>query len=278
MKCFFHRADLDGRCSAALLVQRYKDLELVGVDYKDGDFSLVPDMVEPGEVVFVVDFSFPMGVMRRLIDKCQLIWIDHHVTAIKEAEKVAVTPRGLRDVDFAGCELVWKFLYGDEKMPLAVSYIGRYDVWKHGGDLSILAFQYGMGLENTNPGDMIWRVLLSEGGDDKVADIVSKGVLLRRYSQIRDAAILKGVGYEGEFDGLRCLFLNSPVKGSGVFESGFDKSRHDAMVSFCFDGKQWVVGMYSVGDVDVGLVCKKHGGGGHKNAAGFVTDVFPFGG
>jgi len=36
---------------------------------------------------------------------------------------------------------------------------------------------------------------------------------------------------------------------------------------------RWRYELRSIGDFDVGFVAKKHGGGGHKNAAGFISDA-----
>ena len=39
----------------------------------------------------------------------------------------------------------------------------------------------------------------------------------------------------------------------------------------------WRVSLYTIFDhIDVSEIAKKYGGGGHKNAAGFVCDNLPF--
>jgi nanoRNase/pAp phosphatase (c-di-AMP/oligoRNAs hydrolase) len=41
------------------------------------------------------------------------------------------------------------------------------------------------------------------------------------------------------------------------------------------DGSQYTVSLYSE-TIDVSVIAKKHGGGGHKGAAGFVCPKLPF--
>lgn len=55
-----------------------------------------------------------------------------------------------------------------------------------------------------------------------------------------------------------CAYINKQFGGvaSGYF--------------FLEKPNQWNWGMRSVGDVNVAALCERYGGGGHKNAAGFV--------
>jgi hypothetical protein len=56
------------------------------------------------------------------------------------------------------------------------------------------------------------------------------------------------------------------------------KKGRDAAVAFGFaPSGQWTVSMYGLKpSVDVGAICTKHGGGGHKGAAGFQCKSLPF--
>ena len=61
--------------------------------------------------------------------------------------------------------------------------------------------------------------------------------------------------------------------GSAVFGERMDK--YDICMAFEFDGAKWVIGLYSK-TIDVAEIAKKHGGGGHTNAAGFICAIPPF--
>ena len=163
--CFYHKADLDGVCSGAIVKHFVPDVELVGFDY---GMEFPWDKVYPDgrnglkHTVFMVDVSLPPADMKRLNEVADLVWIDHHKTAI-----AAIQPRlpGLQIVGYAGCELAWlafsALAAGDtyphlfdnllakygSTIPEAVRLLGRYDVWdKDNPDWAsrILPFQYGV--------------------------------------------------------------------------------------------------------------------------------------
>jgi len=75
MKCFYHKSDLDGHCSGAIIKYFFPECEMIGVDYKS-----VLDFNEIGinETVYVLDFSFDRETMDKLNQKAELIWMDHH--------------------------------------------------------------------------------------------------------------------------------------------------------------------------------------------------------
>ena len=44
-------------------------------------------------------------------------------------------------------------------------------------------------------------------------------------------------------------------------------------MTFCYNGKQFIVSVYSnKEDVDCSLFAKRYGGGGHKGAAGYTVE------
>jgi nanoRNase/pAp phosphatase (c-di-AMP/oligoRNAs hydrolase) len=67
------------------------------------------------------------------------------------------------------------------------------------------------------------------------------------------------------------------MTNSQTFDSVWDPEKYDAMLTFGWRRGQWTVSLYSVKqDVDVSEVAVKHGGGGHKGAAGFQCTELPF--
>lgn len=140
MKCYYHKADLDGKCSAAIVRRKYPDCELIGVDYPDRpDF----ESIKKGEVVFAVDFSFDMIDMTILWknSNCQFIWIDHHKSAIEKATGGLEAIEGKREIGKAACELTWEYLFPDEPMPEAVRLLGAYDTWRFDQKLDVIELE-----------------------------------------------------------------------------------------------------------------------------------------
>ena len=79
---FYHKSDLDGRCSGAILKYHIPDITLVGIDHGD---PFPWNMINSGTIVYMCDFSLPdINLMYRLWEKsAEFIWIDHHKSAIE---------------------------------------------------------------------------------------------------------------------------------------------------------------------------------------------------
>ena len=186
--CFYHRSDLDGVCSAAIVKKFVPDVELVGMDYGEPfpwdraipemkDLCIVDQHIGANpelhnlRQVYMVDFSLPVEYMKSLAACADLVWIDHHKTAIEAMRGVPVV--GLRDTRLAACELCWDWFEdfsfdgvklrdtlpsldgsgivvdpfeSETEAPEAVCLLGAYDSWRKNDpewDSKILPFSMG---------------------------------------------------------------------------------------------------------------------------------------
>jgi oligoribonuclease NrnB/cAMP/cGMP phosphodiesterase (DHH superfamily) len=252
------------------------ECELIGIDY-DQPF----DMSSIGllEIIYMVDFSLPVAQMLELQDFSELIWIDHHKTAMEAKELAGVL--GKRGVDFSGCELAWMYFAPGTPMPPAVYLLGRYDVWDHSANPDVLPFQYGMKkFKSTAPerAGWLWQMLFSAGWDDTIIkEICEAGRYIEDYERSKSAFAAGITAFETYFAGHRAIAMNVWPASSIMFASVFDPARHDIMVAFGIVRGKWSVSVYGGNnEVDAGEIVKRYGGGGHKSAAGFVSDVLPF--
>ena len=281
MKCFYHSADMDGKCSGAIVKMDYPDCEMIGINYGD---QFPWDSIQEGEMVYMVDFSLqPFDDMERLNSMCDLVWVDHHKTAIDESNN-----RGFRayiqslNDKYAGCELTWMLLHPVDPfapiikkvLPMFVYLLGRYDVWDHFNTTGALEFQYGIRtLGKMLPDDPKWIEMFDT---ELVNRIIMDGDLLLKYEKKQNEAYAKSCAYEAVLDGLRCIVINKGLANSLLFESVYDPERHDAMCCYVKRKDKWTVSLYSTKpEIDVSTVCKARGGGGHKGAAGFQCDILP---
>ena len=162
--CIFHRSDLDGVCSAAIVKHFVPDCELYGIDYGE-EFPW--DKVRPGpdaendplwshlfkpengyegpeqyggyaveklrfekRTVYMVDFSLPPGDMKRLAEVCDLIWIDHHKSCEElwnEMSHTGVITGGSFSTKFAACELTW-FMFESYKREIESAFHPQFKV------------------------------------------------------------------------------------------------------------------------------------------------------
>lgn len=293
--CFFHRNDLDGHASGALVKLKYPDAELVGIDYPDKATAI--ELIRKHEIdntteIFMVDFSLqPFNEMIELIKACQFFtWCDHHKTAIEEYDKLSTDETDPLPLHVylnslkAGCELTWDALYEEfETTPEFISLLGRYDVWDHQNP-KVLPFQYGMRLKETNPEDMnwnlsdsnIWERLLALHHNSRshtTSEIIREGATVLKYIQKDNKGLIESSYFECYVGDLHCIAVNKLGGNSQVFEAMWDETKWDAMLLFGFNGRRWRYSLYtSKPNVDVSIVAKKLGGGGHAKAAGWVSD------
>ena len=96
----FHHNDPDGHASGAIV--KYVLGDSVALIESEYDSMPIPwDQVEQAEQVIVTDFSFSVDEMKRLADGRELIWIDHHKSAMAELAEIADNWPGIRDISEA---------------------------------------------------------------------------------------------------------------------------------------------------------------------------------
>lgn len=274
--CIYHSADLDGICSGAIMRHFLPGATYLGYDYG----KLFPWGLIAGKDVYMADVSLPVDDMFRLKRQAKrFVWIDHHKTAIEEAENAGFETPGALVIGKAACELTWEFLAGDRvPVPLAVTLLGRYDVWDH-SDLRTLPFQYGMRMKvKEGVYDVLWSDLFSGIGDYLVRSVVQIGELILEYQAGEDAKYAKATAFEANFHGLKVVACNKGLSNSKLFDAVYDADRHDAVVLFYRQKRgTWKVSLYtSKAGVDVGAIAKSLGGGGHEKAAGYIAKSCPF--
>ena len=276
MICFYHSMDLDGICSGAVVKTAYPHCKMIGYDYGQ---PFPWHAITVKELVYMVDVSLSPMDMKMLATVAELVWIDHHKSAIEQVHALGLSIDGIRDVGFSGCELAWAFLHAlpIDKAPRAVRMLGRYDVWDHAYSPDVMPFQYGMRALNLNPESWQWKPLLLGDDRDLYTEIVCQGAGIVAYEKGVSASIAHQYAFEQDVAGLRCIVLNRPAGNSQMFASVYDPSRHDAMCAFAWHEGMWRVSLYAdKPEIDVSQIARTFGGGGHKSAAGWKSAELPW--
>ena len=283
MKCFYHNADLDGHCSGAIVKYKYPECEMIGINYGD---TFLWDRINKGETVFMVDFCLqPFEDMERLNSMCKLIWIDHHKSAIVEAERRNFVASGGQKLEIGkgACELCWEYLFPNEKLPLGIELLGRYDVWDLDYDPYVLPFQYGMKSRDTDPASydrdvsVDWRNIFLNHVNF-LEKCIEEGKTILRYIQKENKKYVKQYCFKTEINGIPALAVNKGLANSQLFDSIWDISKHPIVITFVWHRDKWTVSLYTTVEtgIDVSEIAKSYGGGGHKCAAGFQCKELPF--
>ena len=277
----YHHNDLDGRCAAAIGLRYCRahghSVRPYEMDYKDdADFSAISE----DDYALILDFSFKPDVMADLQARADIvIWCDHHQTAKDYGYDVTGGYRDFTDKGLAGCECTWRWAYPNDVLPEAVRLIGDYDSWRLALAPKCFQFYEGLKLEDSDPAAAIWDDLVNpavcqlNGDGPFIGEIIERGKTAIQYRDTYCAEMRKAFGFETRIGGCRAYALNAYRFGSLAFGPLMDD--YDVCAAFAYDGKRWTVSLYST-SVDVSVIAKKMGGGGHKGAAGFTRDSFPF--
>ena len=277
--CIYHSRDLDGWMSAAIVKLKFPDIKLMGWDYGD-EFLNIPE----GVCIIMVDVSFPMEIMLEVVKKAKwdLLWIDHHISAINEFEKFInggeTFCRSILDTNFAACELTWQFFFPDTEMPEIIRLLGRYDCFGHKGtneEQKVLEFQYGARQAISNADEAYQTLIIARGrGDwsfdkDLCDDILLQGRAIYKYLCNEAQHSYKKI-FSIELDGYKFACVNQERFNPINFGIDYHKDGYDGFACFWYQNGGWTYSLYNDnGNVDCSVIAKNRGGGGHKGASGF---------
>lgn len=270
MLCIYHIADHDGKGSAAIVKYAHKDCELLGYNY---DQEIPYEEIAKHEDIIICDVSFPMDYMFKIHQEKNLIWIDHHASAIDAYEEYLKKAggfgiKGERAVGTAAIELTWRYFFPTKEVPLGVKLLALNDLFDL-RDKRVRPFEYAFLAQGVNrPYERIWKDLFENKIDIDL--MVEKGNAILSFIKHRDYRLVRNMAFECTYKGLRCICANMAQAGSDFFESLDNIDSYDFMVSFILNKRnKWNLSFRTTKDnVDVSAIAAEFGGGGHKKASG----------
>lgn len=272
----YHANCWDGFCAAWIAKKALGDIEAIPVQYGQD-----PPIDFCGRDVYILDFSYPRGEMENIIRSSnRVVVLDHHKTAEKELEGLAsqisadtngqIEPTIRFDMNKSGGRLAWEYFFQRtepcDPAPWLVDYTEDRDLWRWKLDWSReinawlrswpLDFDLWDKFSLVGPGCEAWDMRVDSGTS-----------IIRREKRIIDEHV--GHAREIEMDGHKILAVNATV----LFSDIAGELAKDRPFGACYfdrqDGKrQWSLRSRD-GGIDVSEIAKLHGGGGHRNAAGF---------
>ena len=281
----FHHNDLDGKGSAAAILfcaPTILEVETIciSIDYdKKLDYVINED-----DEVWFVDYSFTDQFNRDYMKslKClNLVWIDHHKSSVDIDDEVLKSKDGIVvDKKISGALLTYLFIMyisgikGDKLyVPKVFKYVSDYDTFTKALNETDL-FYYGMGSVDQNPIlnnkiSNVWYNIITN--KNILNDIFEKGKVILSYEKQNNKEIhMNEYSFEAELEGYKIIVLNR--KGPSMM-FGDQYNEYDIVCPFYFNGKNYRYSLYSGNkDIDVSVIAKKFGGGGHPGASGFSLD------
>ena len=269
---YYHRMDLDGKFSAAVMIKAYPQIELKGFDYGDDDV----DLVKGYDLVIVSDISFSYDDFKYLIDNNkEVVWLDHHARVIKEIESTDLNMKGIRDTTqrYSACVLTWKYLFPDEIVPEVLNLVEDYDLWQF--KYSDTKFIYNsLSLKQYNNPENLVQFLDIFVYNHNYQQLYDVGCGIEEYIRTLTERALKNVEiarFDGHTVGLVNARNNRSLIGNLVLQ---ENPEVQMAVVYCINSiDSCAVSLRSRGDVDTSLTAKKFDGGGHAPASGFNCDL-----
>lgn len=270
MLCIYHIADHDGKGSAAIVKDKFPETELMGLNH---DMEVPYEEIEKHDKIVICDIALPVKYMLELNKKVDLTWIDHHVSVIKEYDELMAGGgyepiKGIRKVGTAALVLTWQYFNPDRPLPEGIRLLGLNDVYDL-RDRRVRPFEYAIQTYGINrPTDRIWKQLINDEVDIKAA--VEKGNAILSWVKHRNYRLVRSMAFESSYNGMRCVCANMSQGQSEFFDSLDDIKQFDFMVIFFMNKKNlWNLTFYTAKEnMDVSVIAKSFGGGGHAKAAG----------
>lgn len=295
--------DADGNLGIAIIHQKLSDtVKDCQIDVVNDDLAGRIDWSKYSgyKGVFIVDHPYVPELEKagRFV-----VWLDHHTGSFK-SDRPDI--EGIRSASMSGCELAWLYCYGSEedcnyvigypkdsrmdakikviraKAPEVVQQVGDKDNWDRviaGPEAaSVFVGLNAYPLFTQNP--QIWKDVIRT--PRSVDYDFGKNIL--QYLDWENARAMADVipCYFKGYPEYKVALLNTRSHGSGIFKSIAKDFDYGAV--FCVkDDRRCQINFYdlhSTEKLDLGALATKHGGGGHKGAAGCTvanyTEVFNF--
>ena len=226
--------------------------------------------------VYVLDFSFPVGTTKWLIqNSAYFIWLDHHKTAfenwagderdlyVDESEYTYIVLNNSK----SGALLAWEYFHPNSEPPTVIKHIDDRDRWqfKMRGSKEIHA-----ALQTDKPWTFDQWDLLTH--DDHYGSLFSQGSTIIK-AQEQQVACTAQYARSCQIGDATGLCVNTNVHISEVGHELTKKSGTFGLVWYLNADNRANCSLRSEGDYDVSAIARRFGGGGHKNAAGFNCDV-----
>jgi oligoribonuclease NrnB/cAMP/cGMP phosphodiesterase (DHH superfamily) len=265
----YHGNCKDGWTAAWACWKRFGDAaEYFPAGYSAGGADVqLPDVT--GRDVVMVDFCTGREQLLRLKESAaSLLVLDHHKTAEAACAGLDFC---VFDMEQSGAGLAWRHFHPGMPEPWQVSYAEDHDLWRFKLPLSkaVNAALAGMPMESFE----LWEHDLP----DTAAEAALQGAAVLAYID-RYVGEMAKQARSLPFAGHDVPIVNAPYINTSELVGHLAQSAPFAVGWFQRGDGKYQISLRSRGaeGVDVSEIAKAHGGGGHRNAAGFACDRLPW--
>ncbi|NQZ97206.1 MAG: phosphohydrolase [Myxococcales bacterium] len=249
---------------------------------KDGEYRprSHDDRVDPSDVmddhVVFADIAPHNDELEGIAEAAaQVVVLDHHITALERFQSEPALENVLAadghrvhfDLEHSGAMLSWQYFHPGKPSPRLLEYVQDQDLWTW----ELPQSEEVNAAIGSHPFDLeVWDDLAAR----PILDLAAQGEPIVRLARIEVQRALK-TARPFVLDEGRIEAVNSPSNRAKI---GHELGRRAAYgtawgLVYRVTGDRVDASIYSIGDVDVASIARRHGGGGHKNAAGFTLTL-----
>lgn len=220
-------------------------------------------------LIYLLDYIPPKFYLDSLKkeDK-RIIMIDHHISnqsSLVNGDEI------LFDLNHSGSTLAWQYFHPNEKIPVMLKYIEDVDLWKFELPKSNEIFYY---LDLFEFNFDIWTKVIDAAENEAVlSEYIKKGELLLKYNDVIVERIIARNRQSVVFEGLEVYAVNASDMFASKIGNKLSILKPPMGIVWHQNKKNLSISLRSDGSVDVSVIAKKYGGGGHKQAAGFEVPL-----
>lgn len=264
--CIYHRRATtqcaDGFGSAWIMNKYFKTLTLgIDCEFHAAIYNEPPPDVTD-RLVYLVDFSYPQEVVRKMLETARFVTIiDHHKSALDDLQPLVGLPKFelVGNTEFSGAMLVWRYCFPEEPAPALIRHIEDQDLNRFSliGTHEIVSAIYSYPFEFA-----VWDAF-------DLDTLVTEGAAILRSRRQVVKGIIEQPHRRINIAGHNVLLVNC---GSDVTSAvGHELGEGEKFTATYVDTSEHrVFSLRSPPDgLDVSVIAKQYGGGGHKHAAGF---------
>lgn len=284
--CIYHSPCADG-FTAAWVVNRFFDGE---VDFHPGVYGEAPPDVADRDVI-LVDFSYKRPVLWEVAQSAKsVLLLDHHLSAVEDVGNVPIGEYArcnfgqiepfppnchfLFDMERSGAQIAWDFFFPDPDgpgRPSLINYVGDRDLWRfsftNSREINAYIFAHDYTFENW---DRLENELLTLDGM-KRATAGGEAIERKHHKDVKELVTVTRRtmiigGYEVPVANIPYT-LTSDAGNLMCIGAPFAACYWDTPNGRVFSLRSTDSG------VNVSLIAKAYGGGGHRNASGFQKEL-----
>jgi hypothetical protein len=219
--------------------------------------------------LYILDFCYsPEQLVLAAASAKEIVVLDHHVSAreqfsaYRSAQSIPDNLTVHFNLEHSGCTMAWAYFQPHRALPQLLLHIEDRDLWRHRWK-ETASITHALYQRMPLPVDRL--------ADISLPTLRREGEILVK-ERLRQVELLLRSRHTVTINGITGLAVNAPPSLSSDLGQALSELSGTFGLTYRFHGKRklWECSLRSNGACDVAEMASAYGGGGHRQAAGFV--------